>query len=108
MTSKRLFTCYIFPELLCLQAFESAQQQPILFYIIIHMDGIVQFDEFPITLENNQTNEKMVIESRLSANLYTQVRIRRIPLNSALSFQDMWEMDGERLPLLKMLVFTLL
>ena len=69
------------------------------------MDGIVQFDEFPITLENYLTNEKMIIESYQDDISYTQVKIRRIPLNSALSFQDMWEMDGERLPSLDIWMF---
>ena len=65
--------------------------------IAIYVDNIEELDKFPTTLENKLTNEKMIIEVDLFGEHNAQVKIRRLPLNSTRSFEEMWEMNGDKL-----------
>ena len=69
------------------------------------MDNIEQLNEFPTTLQNYLTNEKMIMECEQFNDDCDCVKIRRIPLNSAISFQEMLEMEKEKLPCLKISMF---
>ena len=77
---------------LYLQAFKSAEQRSISFYMTILIIGnnIEHLNEFPTTLENKLTNEKMVIESDRFDD-FVCVKIVRVPLNSTLSYEEMCE-----------------
>ena len=66
--------------------------------IQIHGNNIERLNIFPTTLINELTDEKMVIEIDQSGYHSAFVKIRRLSLNSALSFQEMWKMNREKLP----------